>query len=50
MIRALWSIMRLVELLAWHVIRLSGENPDVRDEIEATIADVREQVADAEGV
>jgi hypothetical protein len=48
MANALWAAFNLLELLAWHVIRLSGQDPEVTAEINAAVQDFREAIGEAE--
>jgi hypothetical protein len=49
MVNALWVAYSLLKLLAYHVIRLSGNDSEVTAEINDALADLEEAIVGFEG-
>jgi hypothetical protein len=45
----LWAIHRALVLIAWHVVKLRGDDPGVREELDAAVAEVESAITNHEG-
>jgi hypothetical protein len=47
--RALWAIHTMLELIAWNLMVLTDHDPSVRDQLQAQLRDIADEIRRFEG-